>query len=282
MKIIDAHLHIFPEDPAAPAACTPEAVDSLRHLYAPLDIVHGVVMGNRSLDPAYHNYPPDLFHYCVGLDSHLLEEGRVPPPNLADQVEAHLRRESCCGVKLYPGYNKIPLSDPLYQPVYELVQAYRKPVAVHMGLTAFSRAHLKYCHPLALDETAADHPGVSFVMCHFGSPFLDAAAAVLAKNPNVSADLSGLLEDPVDLESWFREQSGFAGLLRTWLAAAGCWDRLLYGSDWPIVQPGKYIEFIRRLVPPDRWDGVFYGNAARVYGLRPVSIPCHSAGYGPD
>ena len=32
-------------------------------------------------------------------------------PDLAAQVEEHLKRE-CCGVKLYPGYNKIWLSDP--------------------------------------------------------------------------------------------------------------------------------------------------------------------------
>ncbi len=267
MKIIDAHLHIFPEDDAATSACSAEAETALRHLWEPLGIVRGVVMGNRSLAAEYHNYPTDLLHYCVGLDGRMLEEGRKTPPDLAAQVESHLRREKCCGVKLYPGYNKISLSDPLYQPIYQLAQSYQKPVAVHMGLTAFPRAHLKYCHPLALDEAAADHPGVRFVMCHFGAPFLEAAAAVLVKNPNVSADLSGLLEDPVDLDIWFREQSGYAALLRTWLAAAGCWDRLLYGSDWPIVDPEKYLAFIRRLVPPEHWDAVFYENALRVYGL---------------
>ncbi len=33
-----------------------------RRVYGELGIVHGVVMGNRSLDPGYHNYPADLFH----------------------------------------------------------------------------------------------------------------------------------------------------------------------------------------------------------------------------
>ena len=54
-------------------------------------------------------------------------------PDLADRVEAHLRRDNCCGVKLYPGYNKIALSDPMYQPIYRLAARYGKPVAVHMG-----------------------------------------------------------------------------------------------------------------------------------------------------
>lgn len=267
MKIIDAHIHIFPDVDAPPAACQAEKLCALRRLWEPLEIVHGVVMGNRSLDPAYHNYPEDLLHYCVGLDGRMLADGRDAPPDLAGQVEAHLRRRNCCGIKLYPGYNRIPLSDPLYQPIYELAQSYQKPVAVHMGLTVFPQAHLKYCHPLALDEIAADHPATRFVMCHFGNPFLESAAAVLVKNPNVSADLSGLLEDPADLETWFREQSGYAALLRTWLAAAGCWDRLLYGSDWPIVAPEKYVSFIQRLVPPEHWGALFYENAARIYGL---------------
>ena len=277
MKIIDAHLHLFPSSPDTDAMAEKvghrNSTAHLRQVYGELGIVHGVVMGNRNLDPVYHNYPADLFHYCIGLDSSIQDGGGFPR-NYAELVEENLKRDGCCGVKLYPGYNRVSLSDPLYQPIYELAQLYQKPVAVHMGLTVFARAHLKYCHPLALDEAAADHPGVRFVMCHFGNPFLESAAAVLVKNPNVSADLSGLLEDPVDLDAWFREQSGYAALLRTWLAAAGCWDRLLYGSDWPIAAPEKYVSFIRRLVPPEHWDEVFYQNAVRVYGLRePAARP---------
>ncbi len=267
MKIIDAHLHIFPNNNSATAACEAESLAGLRRLCESTGIIHGIVMGNRSLAVGYHNYPTDLLHYCIGLDSRMLDYSKSAPLDLADQVEENLKQENCCGIKLYPGYNKVSLSAPLYLPIYELAQFYKKPVAVHMGLTAFPRAHLKYCHPLALDETAADHPGVSFVMCHFGNPFLESAAAVLVKNPNVSADLSGLLEDPVDLDAWFREQSGYAALLRTWLAASNCWDRFLYGSDWPIVSPENYINFIRRLIPPVHWEAVFCENARRVYGL---------------
>lgn len=271
MKIIDAHLHLFPqEDPQAgelaAAVGHHNSAAHLRQAYADLGIVHGVVMGNRSLDPACHDYPADLFHYCVGLDSSLLNEGAVVP-DLAERVEENLRRPGCCGVKLYPGYNRIPLSDPLYEPVYALAAQYGKPVAVHMGLTANAAAHLKYCHPLALDEAAADHPDTAFVMCHFGNPFLDAAAAVLGKNPNVAADLSGLLEGRVDLDRYLHEQAGYVFLLRTWLAAADRWDSLLFGTDWPIVNLGEYVAFIRELVPERHWERVFFENANRVYGL---------------
>lgn len=279
MRIIDAHLHLFPpQEPrfeeTARAAGHHNSTDHLRQVYGELGIVHGVVMGNRSLETADHDYPADLFHYCVGLDSHLLDRGNAVIPDLPDRVEAHLARPSCCGVKLYPGYNRTALTDPMYEPVYALAARYHKPVAVHMGLTAFPGACLKYCHPLALDETAADHPETQFVMCHFGNPFLESAAAVVEKNPNVAADLSGLLEGRVDLESYFREQSGYFGLLRTWLTAIEKWDGLLFGTDWPIVNLGEYIAFIQALVPERHWERVFFENANRIYRLglqRPAS-----------
>lgn len=121
MKIIDAHLHIFPSEPRTDAMAEKvghvNSVDHLREVYGQLEIVHGVVMGNRSLDVGFHNYPTDLFHYCVGLDSLVLDRGETIPKDLPDQVEEHLKRENCCGVKLYPGYNKIWLTDPIYQPL---------------------------------------------------------------------------------------------------------------------------------------------------------------------
>ena len=271
MKIIDAHLHLFPPDPETEEMARQvghhNSTDHLRQVYGELGMVHGVVMGNRSLEPEYHDYPADLFHYCIGLDSALMGRGERPVPDLAEKVEENLKRESCCGVKLYPGYNRLWLSDPIYEPVYQLAARYDKPVAVHMGLTAFARAHLKYAHPLALDEVAADHPEVQFVMCHFGNPFLEAAAAVVEKNPNVAADLSGLLEGRVDLDRYFQEQAGYAGLLRTWLTAINRWDALLFGTDWPIVNLGEYIAFIQRLLPEEHWEAVFFQNANRIYGL---------------
>ena len=271
LNIIDAHLHLFAPSPHTNAMAEgvghQNSPEHLRQVYGELGIVHGVVMGNRSLDPDFHRYPAGLFHYCIGLDSTLMDRGERVIPDLPDLVEANLKRDSCCGIKLYPGYNKLWLSDPIYRPVYELAARYDKPVAVHMGLTAFPRAHLKYCHPLTLDEVAADHPHTRFVMCHFGNPFLESAAAVVEKNPNVAADLSGLLEGRVDLDRYFREQAGYASLLTTWLTAIGQWDDILYGTDWPIVNLGEYIRFIQRLVPERHWEQVFFHNANRIYGL---------------
>ena len=64
MKIIDAHLHIFPSEPGTDAMARgvghENSVEHLRQVYGELEIVHGVVMGNRSLETGFHNYPRDL------------------------------------------------------------------------------------------------------------------------------------------------------------------------------------------------------------------------------
>ena len=78
MKIIDAHLHLFPSSPGtdamAQAVGHQNSAEHLRQVYGALGIVHGVVMGNRSLELGYHTYPTDLFHYCIGLDSALMDQ----------------------------------------------------------------------------------------------------------------------------------------------------------------------------------------------------------------
>lgn len=270
MKIIDAHLHLFTPpsgDELARIAGHENSVEHLRKAYAETGMVHGVVMGNHSLDVEKHCYPTDMFHYCTGLDNSLLSSGNLLTNEMIDKVEEHLKRDCCCGIKLYPGYNCISLSDPIYEPIYELAAQYDKPVAAHMGLTANSRSHLKYCHPMEMDGVAADHPNTRFVLCHFGNPFLETASAVIEKNPNVYTDLSGILGGPINMEEYFEEQAGYVFLLKSWIAACECWDKIMYGTDWPLVNLAQYIEYIKRLIPEKHWEKVFFENANNIYGL---------------
>ncbi len=267
MKIIDAHFHMFGNSPFAAemarAVGHENSAEHLRAYYREHGLVHGVIMSNHSMRPEDHDYPAELFHYCIGLDASVRDE----PGDVAVLVEENLKRERCCGVKLYPGYNDVWLYDPSLEPIYALAARYDKPVAIHMGMTAHMRAKLKYSHPLVLDEVAAEHPMNRFVMCHFGNPFLTEAAAVLEKNDNVAADLSGLLEGIEDLPVYFEVQSGYIQQLRTWITYVQDDERFLFGTDWPAVNIGNYIEFIQRLLPEKSWNKVFFENANRIYGL---------------
>ena len=144
MKIIDSHLHLFPETEAwaeekARLVGHENSIEHLRSAYEAAGIVHGVVMGNHGLDVSKYQYPKDLFHYCAGIDNPFTDAAHTTPlPGLYEGVEENLKQEACCGIKLYPGYNRVWLYDPVYAPIYDLCARYDKPVAVHMGLTAMA------------------------------------------------------------------------------------------------------------------------------------------------
>ena len=268
MDMIDAHLHFCEEEAhfcqIAREAGHENTEAHLREAFARNHIVKGIVMGNRGLSLERHQYP-DFLVYCAGVDVDDLKPERLQ--RTLDQLELHLRRRECVGIKLYPGYSSCYVGDPIYDPVYRLAGDYHKPAAIHTGAVAGSRGRLRYCHPLTVDEPASRFPDVTFVMCHIGNPWVQDAAAVMEKNPNVCADLSGLLEGRVDLDRYFRQQAGYVSYLRTWMEYAEDYGRIMYGTDWPLVNIAEYVEYIRRLVPEEHHEKVFYENAVRIYGL---------------
>ncbi|MCI8417158.1 MAG: amidohydrolase family protein [Lachnospiraceae bacterium] len=268
LKIIDAHLHFCPGEgyfsQIAQEAGHENHWEHLQKEYKRLGIVGGVVMGNRSLNPEDHRYPTPL-KYCVGLDGTYLREHSLSQAGTL--LEENLRQPGCVGIKLYPGYNPIYVWEEVYEPVYELAERYKKPVAIHTGETAGPGALLKYCHPLTLDEVAARHPNVQLVMCHFGNPWLMDAAAVVDKNDNVALDLSGLLEGRMDVDQLFLRKKGYLEQLRTWLDYLDSYEDVMFGTDWPLVNLEEYIDFVGRLVPEEEWEKVFFSNANRIYQL---------------
>ena len=268
MKIIDAHLHFCPGyghfDELARKAEHENTAEHLKEVYDRLDIAGGIVMGNRGLTPEEHVYP-DFLRYCIGVDGSCLRNRELR--DTYDSIEENLKRGECVGIKLYPGYNKTYITDPDYEPIYELAETYGKPVAVHMGQTAGSRAYLKYSHPLTMDEAAVRHPGVQFVMCHLGNPWLMDAAAVVEKNENVAADLSGLLEGKVDFPQLLKKQSGYFEALKTWISYCDNYEKFMFGTDWPLANYEDYISMVKWLIPESEWEQVFYRTAKTIYRL---------------
>lgn len=269
MKIIDAHLHFCTDayfDEIARRAQHENNAEHLLEEYRLRGIVHGVVMGNLPVDctcPAY----PSFLSYCVGIDNRTttLENIKEKLP----LIEAHLKSPHCCGIKLYPGYAYFYIYDDRLAPMYELAAKYKKPVAVHTGLTASADALLKYSHPMVMDEAATKFREVTFVMCHFGEPFFVVAAAVMEKNANVVADLSGILEGKIpDFCQFLKKKRYYIEQLKGWLAYLDQYDRFMFGTDWPLANLGDYIRFTKEIIPERHWEQVFCNNAMRIYGIK--------------
>ncbi|MFF4793133.1 amidohydrolase family protein [Streptomyces sp. NPDC001276] len=155
---------------------------------------------------------------------------------------------------------------------------------VRRGLAAVSDAGLVHDlvvvpHQLpACVESAAGHPGLTFVLDHLGKPPIASgerepwatAVRALAALPNTVCKLSGLVTE-ADPATWTTaDLRPYADVV---LDAFGP-DRLMYGSDWPVCTlAAGYAEVLAaarelssELTAAERAD-VFEGTATRVYGL---------------
>ena len=179
---------------------------------------------------------------------------------LADFLAAGLVK----GLKLYPGYEPFYPHDRRLQVVYDLAEEFDVPVMIHSGDTYSARGKLKYSHPLEIDEVAVDHPNVKFVICHLGNPWLTDCMEVVYKNPNVYADISGLVlgEFTEAFEDYMAEE------IRDVILYAGDPKRFLYGTDWPICSMKSYLNFVRQLnLPEESAAMMLSGNARRLFKL---------------
>ena len=291
MKIIDVHIHFTDHEgfrETARKAGHENSAEHLRREFERLGIVMAVAMGagrggdvdglsvpravdlGGPFDPVRYGQP-EFIAFCCGVESRTLT-----PENArrsAALFEPMLQMKQCVGIKLYPGYNRCYLADPIHHPFYELAEKYDVPVVIHTGDTASSNGILKYAHPLTVDEVAVEFPRVRFVMAHYGNPWIIDATEVAAKNPNVFIDLSGLAVGQFAPGEFLEHYRGYLDHIRTWIAYLSDYGKLMYGSDWPLVNLESYIEVVKRLIPADHHDEVFYRNALRVFSKLVPLLP---------
>jgi hypothetical protein len=283
LAVIDAHVHTnFTDRFYEPG----KVMDSKAELAAEMKRynVVGAVSMNHPGD-AYANLSDLNIVQCVGL----------PEKVDADKLEAGLasRKYRCITISL--AYERQYASDPNYEPAYRLAEKYDVPVVFHTGDTDSRKAKLKYADPLTIDEVAVHHPKVTFVVAHAGNPgtadqrdrdahfqkvarpavvsglgddpWIQPAAAVASKNPNVvldgSAFLIGKLQDypPETLETYVVKP------LRWIFGYVNDPTKLMFGTAWPLTEIGPYLEVFKRAIPKEHWKAVFHDNAARAYGF---------------
>lgn len=114
-----------------------------------------------------------------------------------------------------------------------------------------------YAHPQEILAAIEHDPIQSWVLAHWGGglPFYELMPEVRLACTNVTYDCAATsyLYQP----AIFRNVIDLVGV-----------EKVLFGSDWPVLGQGKLIEQIRSLdLKENELAAVLGGNAARVYGL---------------
>ncbi|MBD0360536.1 MAG: amidohydrolase [Nitrososphaeraceae archaeon] len=168
------------------------------------------------------------------------------------------------GIKLYCGYEHYYPSDKRYQKIYDMCTEYGSPVMIHTGDVFLKTAKIKYSHPLNIDDIAVDNPELKIVMCHLGNPWIIDCEEILYKNPNVYADISGLVVGNFTRSTEIHYMNKIKELL-TYVAEP---HSLLYGSDWPISSMSSYLGLIHKLeLDQKSLELLMFKNAKSVFGL---------------
>jgi predicted TIM-barrel fold metal-dependent hydrolase len=167
------------------------------------------------------------------------------------------------GFKFHPSVQEFYPNDRLAYPLYEAIAEAKLPALFHTGQTGVGAQtrggggiRLKYSHPMLLDDVAADFPDMPIILAHPSFPWQEEALSVATHKPQVYIDLSG----------WSPKY--FPPILVQY-ANTMLKDRILFGSDYPVIAPERWIaEFDKLPIKPEVRPLILKENAARLLGLK--------------
>jgi uncharacterized protein len=166
------------------------------------------------------------------------------------------------GFKFHPSVQEFYPNDRIAYPLYEVIAEAKLPALFHTGQTGVGAGtrggggiRLKYSNPMLLDDVAADFPDMPLILAHPSFPWQEEALSVATHKPQVYIDLSG----------WSPKY--FPPILVQY-ANTLLKDRILFGSDYPVISPERWLEDFAKLPVKDEVRPlILKENAARLLKL---------------
>lgn len=262
MKIIDFHVHAFPDRIADRAVAGVEKNSSLRHAangrlsgvresMAEAEVCASVIM------PVLTN--PEKFEgansFAAEINAereNILSFGAIHPlcTNIEDKL-FYLKKAGFKGIKLHPDYQNIDIDSPEYM---ELIRAASDMGFVIMLHAGFDEAYAEStkAHPAKIRRMIDEVSPERLIVAHLGGyGYWDQSEAYL-KDCDVYFDTA------------YCHTSGerFEPLIKSYGA-----ERILFGSDSPWVNPKRLIDLIDSFeLTAEEKDMIFYKNALSLLG----------------
>jgi len=181
-------------------------------------------------------------HDLARQDPRVIPVGCVHPddPDLAEIVAEALDDFGFAGIKLHCNVGRFLADDPRFDPLYAAVRERGKLAVIHAGTAPLKD---EWVGLRGVKVALERFPGLRVQLPHLGMAEWDLALELVERH-QVWLDTSNVLDSPHVLQG---EGGGFLASLAG--AARRFPDRILYGSDFPILEPplGLAIERIRDL-----------------------------------
>ena len=183
-------------------------------------------------------------------------------PNAVDEVRRLVHDHRVRGFKFHPNIQAFFPNDRAFYPLYEAIEEAGVPALFHTGHSGIGSGlpggggiRLKYSNPMCVDDVAVDFPELKIVLAHPSFPWQDEAISVALHKQQVYIDLSG----------WSPKY--FPPLLVRY-ANTQLRDRVLFGSDYPMITPDRWLsDFEQADFRDEVRPLILKDNAARLLGL---------------
>ena len=167
------------------------------------------------------------------------------------------------GFKFHPTVQGFEPYDKMAWPIYEVIAEHQLPAIFHSGHSGIGSGmrcggglRLQNSNPMLLEDVAIAFPDIQIVVAHPSWPWQDEALSLALHKPNVWIDLSGWSP------KYFPPQ--LVQYANTLLK-----DRVLFGSDNPVIQPDRWLaDFAKLPIKPEVRPLILKDNAARLLGLK--------------
>jgi predicted TIM-barrel fold metal-dependent hydrolase len=195
---------------------------------------------------------------CIPFASIDPHKGKLGAREARDLIENYGVR----GYKFHHIMQNIDPGDRVGWPIYEVIAEHRLPAIFHTGHSGMGTGmrggggvRLKYGQPILVDDVAVDFPDMRIILAHPSWPWVDESLSMALHKDNVFIDLSGWSP------RYFQPQ-----IIR--YANAQLSGKMLFGSDFPLIHPDKWIEAARQIgFRDDVLPAIMKDNAARLLGL---------------
>jgi predicted TIM-barrel fold metal-dependent hydrolase len=196
---------------------------------------------------------PQLIPF-IGLDPGMPEDDRL------DEIETR-RAEGARGIKLHPAAQRFYPNDERLAPVYARATELGWPVIFHSGAFALGPNSTTHASLENFPPLLKSFPSLTVVLGHMGFGEFETCAEIAADFPNAMFDccftVNGTEPTPA-----IRDEEAAAGFRKVGV------DRVMFGSDYPWLDPALDAARIERLPLSDREKRtILHENAARVFGL---------------
>lgn len=163
------------------------------------------------------------------------------------------------GIIFEPGFLNISPTDACCYPVYAKCVELGIPVGLHSGVNFSSHGPLVHERPILIDIVACHFPELIIVAHHGGWPWPHEMAAVAWKHRNVYLEFGAIAPRYMAPDAG----GGWGDMVH--LMDTVLRERVLFGTDWPMLRYGRAIEEIQTLaLRPASMEAYLFGNAERL------------------